>query len=171
MAKIKSNTKEEQKEIISSLPDEDQDVKAKAEPAAEETSPKEEAPAPKEEPAAEAPKKNDPIAIPDTNVTESQLKEYKKQFKRIFMTDYVDRRYVWHRLNRRTFSDICDATQEIEDEDKLINEREKRFCKACILYPSADIVELDVEDDVMASKLAREILYRSGFFPPTTTEV
>lgn len=113
----------------------------------------------------------DPIAIPDTDITESQLKDLKKQYKRIFVTDYVDRRYVWHRLNRRTFSDICDATQEIEDEDKLINEREKRFCKACIMYPAADVVEADVEDDVMASKLSREILYRSGFFPPTTTEV
>lgn len=122
-------------------------------------------------PKAEAPKKDDPIAIPDTDITESQLKELKKQYKRIFVTDYVDKRYVWHRLNRRTFSDICDATQEIEDEDKLINEREKRFCKACILFPAADVVEADVEDDVMASKLAREILYRSGFFPPTTTEV
>ena len=136
-----------------------------ATPKAEDLSPK------KEDVLGETPKKNDPIAIPDTEVTESQLKEYKKQYKRIFVTDYVDKRYVWHRLNRKTFSNVCDETEKIEDEDELINEREKRFCKACILYPAADIVASDVEDDVMASKLAREILYRSGFFPPTTTEV
>ena len=136
-----------------------------ATPKAEDLSPK------KEDVLGETPKKNDPIAIPDTEVTESQLKEYKKQYKRIFVTDYVDKRYVWHRLNRRTFSDICDATEKIEDEDELIAERERRFCEACIVYPDADKVKADVEDDVMASKLAREILYRSGFFPPTTSEV
>ena len=139
---------------------------AAASPKAEELSPEKEAPL-GETPAL----KKEPIAVPDTDITESQLKDLKKQYKRIFVTDYVDRRYVWHRLNRRTFSDICDATEEIEDEDKLINEREKQFCKACIVYPVADIVADDVEDDVMASKLSREILYRSGFFPPTTKEV
>lgn len=123
------------------------------------------------EPLNEAPVKDDPIAIPGTEVTESQLKEFKKQYKKMFVTDYIGQTYVWHRIGRKAFSDICDATENIEDEGELINEREKRFCKECIVYPDAETVEADVEDDVAASKLAREILYRSGFFPPETKEV
>lgn len=123
-----------------------------------------------EAPAA-APEKDDPIAVPGTTVTKSQLLELKKQYKKMFVTDYIGQTYLWHRIGRKAFSDICDATQDIEDEDKLIAEREKRFCKECIVYPDAETVAADVEDDVAASKLSREILYRSGFFPPKTKEV
>lgn len=187
MAKIKTNAKEDLKEVVAPLPD--MDAEETATPSAETESPKEEAPLGEtpaaeekatepevkaEEPAPAAPAEpvdDSPIAITETTVTENQLKALKKKYKRIFVTDYIDTRYVWHRLNRRTFSDICDATEKIEDEDALIAERERRFCAACIVYPDADKVKADVEDDVMASKLAREILYRSGFFPPTTSEV
>jgi len=189
MAKIKTNAKEDLKEVVAPLPDLDAEETAASEAEAE--FPKTEAPsgetpvaekkaaepepeAKAEEPAAavhEEPVDDSPITITETTITENQLKALKKQYKRIFVTDYIDGRYVWHRLNRRTFSDICDATEKIEDEDELIAERERRFCEACIVYPDADKVKADVEDDVMASKLAREILYRSGFFPPTTSEV
>lgn len=116
-------------------------------------------------------KKDDPIAIAGTDITESKLKELKGKYKKIFVTDYIGETYVWHRIGRKAFSSICDATESIEDEDQLINEREKRFCKECIIYPSTEKVADDVEDDVAASKLSREILYRSGFFPPETKEV
>lgn len=117
------------------------------------------------------PEKEDPVGIPGTAITEFELKALKKQYKKIFVTDYIGKRYVWHRIGRKAFSDICDATEKIEDDTELIAEREKRFCKECVIYPDAETVAEDVENDVIAFKLSQEILYRSGFFPPATKEV
>lgn len=124
-----------------------------------------------EQEAAKAePEKEDPIGIPGTAITESQLKALKKQYKRIFVTDYIGKRYVWHRIGRKAFADICDATEEIKDDAELIAEREKRFCEECVIYPDAESVAEDVDNDVVAYKLSQEILYRSGFMPPETKE-
>ena len=32
-------------------------------------------------------------------------------------------------------------------------------------------VEKDIEDDMIMTRVAREILFRSGFFPPRTVEL
>lgn len=171
MAKIQQNTKDKLKDVVAPLPEMDKEVAAGQAPEVREADEKVQD-APTEELVEQAQTKDDsPIAIADTDITENKLKELKKKYKKIYVTDYVDSRYVWHRLNRKTFSDICDATEEIEDEDELIEERERRFCAACIVYPDADKVKENLDDDVMTSKVAREILYRSGFFPPTTKEV
>lgn len=118
----------------------------------------------------ETEKKSD-IAIPGTDITEDKLAEFKKEHKKVFASAYAGKIYVWHRLNRKTFSTICDATAEIEDDDELLVAREKEFCKAAILYPAAEEVEKDMEDEVIASHMAREILFRSGFYQPQTTEL
>lgn len=112
-----------------------------------------------------------PIAIPGTDITEEKLAELKKEYKKVFASAYASKIYVWHRLNRKAFSEICDATAEIEDDDELLATREKEFCKACILYPPAEEVEKDMEDEVISSHMAREILFRSGFYQPQTTEL
>lgn len=171
MAKIQQNTKDKLKDVVAPLPEMDKEVATEQTPEAHEAEAKAQD-VPAENPVEKVqPKDDSPIAIADTDITENKLKELKKKYKKIYVTDYVDSRYVWHRLNRKTFSDICDATEEIEDEDALIEERERRFCAACIVYPNAETVKGNLDDDVMASKVAREILYRSGFFPPTTKEV
>lgn len=122
----------------------------------------------------EAPTKNeqDAIAVPMTDITETRLRELKSEHKRIFVTDYAGQRFVWHRLNRKTFADICESTENIEDEEEMISSREKLTCERCIVYPeTAKVSELIEGDDIVAQKLSREIFYRSGFFPPQTTEV
>lgn len=118
-----------------------------------------------------APKKNDPIAIPGTTVTESQLKEWKAQYKRVFVTDYIDMRYVWHRMDRKLFNQVRKETESIEDDQELIYAREKEFCKRCCLYPAPEAVAEAVEDEETAYRIAQEIMFHSGFYPPQTTEV
>lgn len=111
------------------------------------------------------------IAIPGTTVTMGELEEYKKQYKKVFLTDYMGSRYLWHRLNRKTFGEICDATEDIKEDEELLAAREKAFVKACVIYPEAEQVAIDVEDEMIASRISREILYKSGFYQPTTVEL
>lgn len=112
-----------------------------------------------------------PIAIPGTDITEEKLAELKKEYKKVFASAYAGKIYVWHRINRKTFSSVCEATAEIEDDDELLSTREKEFCKASIIYPEAEEVAKDMEDEVISSHMAREILFRSGFYQPQTTEL
>ena len=116
-------------------------------------------------------KNESPIAIPGTDITEENLAELKKEYKKVFASAYAGKIYVWHRINRKSFSEICDATAEIEDDDELLVTREREFCKACIVHPAAEEVEKDMEDEVISSHMAREILFRSGFYQPQTTEL
>ena len=58
--------------------------------------------------------------IPGTTMTVDELAEYKTKYKKIYMTNYIDKTYLWHRLNRKMFGAICEATKNIEDEPKLI---------------------------------------------------
>lgn len=124
-----------------------------------------------EEVVEEAPVKKDPIAIPGTTVTESQLKDWKARFKRVFVTDYIDTRYVWHRMDRKLFNQVRKETESIEDDQELIYAREKEFCKRCCLYPAPEVVAEAVEDEETAYRIAQEIMFHSGFYPPQTTEV
>ena len=109
--------------------------------------------------------------IPGTTVTATELDAFKQEHKKVFLTDYMGNRYLWHRLNRKTFGEICDATEDIKDDDELLAAREKEFVKACVLYPDAEQVAKDVEDEMIASRIAREILFKSGFYQPTTVEL
>lgn len=111
------------------------------------------------------------IAIPATDITENKLAELKKKYKKLYQTFYIDKVYVWHRLDRKTFNTVCENTKNIEDEDTLVSERERRFCEDCIVYPHADELKNDLNDDVIPTKLAQEILYKSGFFRPVTQEI
>lgn len=109
----------------------------------------------------------------DTSVglTDEQVKELKKQYKKLFLTDYMGQRYVWHRLNRKSFNAICDETEGIEDEDEMLVTREKEIVKACVVYPDMETLETDIEDDMISTRIGREILYHSGFYPPQTVEL
>lgn len=104
-------------------------------------------------------------------LSEKQLAELKKKYKKLFMTDYMGKRYIWHRLNRKTFNTVCDETDEIEDEDTMLMVREQAFVKACVVYPDAKTLEEDIKDEMVSTRIGREILYHSGFYPPQTVEL
>ena len=111
-------------------------------------------------------------AIMDTDITQKELDELKVKYKKIFRSYFIDKTYVWHRLNRKDFNQICADTESIKDEDELIAAREKEFCKACVIYPrQEEMLNIIEEDDIVASKISQEILYRSGFYAPVTNEV
>jgi len=126
---------------------------------------KEEQPSESEQVADELP------VIPGTTVTAAELDKFKQEYKKVFLTDYMGKRYLWHRLNRKKFGEICDATEDIKDDDELLSAREKEFVKACVLYPGAEEVAEDVEDEMISSRISREILFKSGFYQPTTVEL
>jgi len=109
--------------------------------------------------------------IPGTTITADELDKFKQEYKKVFLTDYMGNRYLWHRLNRKTFGEICDATEEIKDDEELLAAREREFVKACVLYPDAEQVAKDVEDEMISSRISREILFKSGFYQPTTVEL
>lgn len=116
-------------------------------------------------------KKQDLVAVPGTTVLESTLKAWKEQYKKVFVTDYMGQRYVWRRLTDEEFREVAKNTESIKDEDTLVAAREKEFCKLCTLYPDKEKVEKDMDDNLVSSKVAGEILYHSGFFPPRTIEL
>ena len=112
-----------------------------------------------------------PIAVPDTDITEKKLAAYKEMYGKLYVTDYMGSRYVWRRLTQDEFTTIAEDTDHIEDDDELVSTREKEFFKLCVLYPGKEQVEKDIEDDMIMTRVAREILFRSGFFPPRTVEL
>ena len=111
------------------------------------------------------------IVIPGTNITDSMLNDYRTKYKKLYRSDYIDDVYIWHRLNRHDFTKICGETESIKDEEELITEREKRFCYASVLFPQKERLEELFEDSEISSKIAEEILYKSGFFRPQTREI
>lgn len=123
---------------------------------------------------AEEKNKTQEHVVPGTDITQEKLEEYKKEYKKIYLTQYMGETYVWHRLNRKTFGKICDETEQIEDADELMTAREIEITKACTIYPDAGRLEeiLQEDDDNMVSqRIAREIMYRSGFYQPQTVEL
>lgn len=113
----------------------------------------------------------DPIAINGTTITKSQLEDLKKKYKKIFLTNYIGKVFVWHRINRSVFAEICNATKDIKDDDELIDAREKMFCERAIVYPSLEEVKADIDVDIIYDTLSQEIMYRSGFHRPSTKEI
>ena len=116
---------------------------------------------------------NTPIAVPGTNITEKELDALKKQYKKIFKTSFIDDVFIWHRLDRRTFSDIIANTAAIEDEEEKVSTREQEFIKAALVYPEIndDFIGFLKTEDIIVTGLAEEILYRSGFVPPKTEQI
>ena len=124
--------------------------------------------APVEEAKAE---EQDSIPIPGIGLTQEQIDELKKKYKKIYRSSYIGDTYIWHRINRSDFSAVYEETNKIEDQDELIRARERRICNAVIVWPTGKQLEQQLDNDVITSKFAEEILFRSGFFGPKTEEL
>lgn len=113
-----------------------------------------------------------PIAIIGTDVTEKKIADLKKEYRKVFKTSFIDDIFIWHRLDRRTFSKIVADTKDIEDIEERLSKREQEFVKATVAYPNKEELEKFVQaEDVLVTTLAEEILYRSGFVPPRTEQI
>lgn len=112
-----------------------------------------------------SPKPKQPEYIPGTDVTQEELKDFKKDYKRIFQSTYTGRIFIWHRLNRRTFAQVCEMVKGIEDMKKLVSLREKEIVKRCVLYPRKEMMLELAENPMVVSRIGQEILQRSGFAP------
>ena len=111
------------------------------------------------------------IAVPGTDITKSKLEKMKKKYGKVFLSFYNDKAYVWHRLARKDFTKICEATEDIKDTEEMLQKREEEFCKICIVYPEPKEIEKDIEYEMTRVKMAQEILFRSGFYSPITQEL
>lgn len=113
-----------------------------------------------------------PIAIIGTTITEKKLAELKKKYGKrgIFKTRFINDLFVWHKLNRATFSKIISQTRGIEDKEEQNIKCEQEFVKASVIWPeiTQDFLE---NEDVTVAGLSEEILYNSGFVPPQTERV
>ena len=110
-----------------------------------------------------------PIAIIGTTITEKKLNELKSQYGKrgIFKTRFVNDMFIWHKLNRSTFSKIISMTKDIEDREEKNIKCEQEFVRAAVIWPeiTQDFLE---NEDVTVAGLSEEILYNSGFVPPQT---
>lgn len=113
-----------------------------------------------------------PIAILGTTITQKQLNIMKEKYgkKNIFKTTFLDDTFVWHKLNRASFSKVISDTRSIEDKEEQTTKCEQEFVRAAVLWPEIT-EEFLIEEDVMVSGLSEEILYRSGFVPAQTERV
>lgn len=110
-----------------------------------------------------------PIAIIGTTITEKKLNELKGMYGKrgIFKTRFVNDMFIWHKLNRSTFSKIISMTRDIEDKEEQNIKCEQEFVRAAVIWPeiTQDFLE---NEDVTVAGLSEEILYNSGFVPPQT---
>lgn len=110
-----------------------------------------------------------PIAIIGTTITEKKLNELKSLYGKrgIFKTRFVNDMFIWHKLNRSTFSKIISMTRDIEDKEEQNIKCEQEFVRAAVIWPeiTQDFLE---NEDVTVAGLSEEILYNSGFVPPQT---
>ena len=110
-----------------------------------------------------------PIAIIGTTITEKKLNELKSMYGKrgIFKTRFVNDMFIWHKLNRSTFSKIISMTRDIEDKEEQNIKCEQEFVRAAVIWPeiTQDFLE---NEDVTVAGLSEEILYNSGFVPPQT---
>lgn len=113
-----------------------------------------------------------PIAVIGTDITEKKLADLKKEYRKVFKTSFIDDIFIWHRLDRRTFSKIVADTKDIEDIEERLSKREQEFVRATVVYPKKEELEKFVQtEDVLVTTLSEEILYRSGFVPPRTEQI
>ena len=94
-----------------------------------------------------------------------QVREWKKEYKKLFRTTLTDgTEIIWRRLRRSEYRQFMREFESISGRDERIWEREEAICRCCILFPSADEVEHMLEDQAgIATLLSDDIFANSGF--------
>ena len=98
----------------------------------------------------------------------TELKKFAEAKHRLLQAIlFVNDMFIWHKLNRSTFSKIISMTKDIEDREEQNIKCEQEFVRAAVIWPeiTQDFLE---NEDVTVAGLSEEILYNSGFVPPQT---
>lgn len=99
--------------------------------------------------------------------TVGQALEWKKQFKKIYVTSLsLDDHVLWRTLSRGAYADIMDQIETLNSSQQVSNSKaamiqEELIAKACILFP--EIESFDDELAGLPSLLSQQILEASGF--------
>lgn len=98
-------------------------------------------------------------------VSDEQILEWKKEYKKIFRTVLLDgSQIIWRKLKRKEFKDIIRDIELNKDRVEKVYGREENVCKAVILYPGKDEIETMLDEDAgLATLLSDEIYNQSGF--------
>ena len=106
--------------------------------------------------------------------TAGDIVEWKKLFKRVYITEIsFDEYVVWRTINRGEYKElvkkinlIMESGQVPEVEVNMYNE--EAICQMCILFPKMTDEEFDDQLAGMPSIISQQILEQSGFRPIDT---
>ena len=109
--------------------------------------------------------KNTEMTIEDKGI------EWKKEYKKVFLSTIDDEDYIWRRIKRKEYSDIM-AIKDTEDVDERIYQRQIAITKLVVLNFTEEELEERIEELAgLASTIADEVLSKSGFNLTSTTEL
>lgn len=95
-------------------------------------------------------------------VTPEMISAWKKQYGKIFKTTVDDEEYYWRRLKRKEYVALMSDRSEDDDPGKVYD-RQELIAKAVVLYPAADIEDRIENCAGLATVIADEVIYKSGF--------
>ena len=102
---------------------------------------------------------------------EDKVIEWKKEYKKVFLSTIDDEDYIWRRIKRKEYSDIM-AIKDTEDIDERIYQRQIAIAKLVVLNFTEEELEERIEELAgLASTIADEVLSKSGFNLTSTTEL
>ena len=102
---------------------------------------------------------------------EDKVIEWKKEYKKVFLSTIDDEDYIWRRIKRKEYSDIM-AIKDTEDVDERIYQRQIAIAKLVVLNFTEEELEERIEELAgLASTIADEVLSKSGFNLTSTTEL
>ena len=110
--------------------------------------------------------------IDEQVLSAEQIGEWKQEHGRIFKTDVGEISVIWRKIKRREYGEIMDDNfggEGLTDYMRVLKRQEAMVVK-CTLWP--ENIEQIVEDTAgLATSVADEIVYRSGFEAPETKEL
>lgn len=113
--------------------------------------------------------------IDDTEMYEQKVQKWKEEYGKIYLSVFDEVELIWHKLNRKTYSEIMDSISEAQDklsEDMVIEQRQLLVIQRCTIYPEKEVIDEILEEyPGILTSLSTEILKRSGFSKPLTVEV
>ena len=112
------------------------------------------------------------MKIDTTNtLTESQINDWKKQYKKIYKSIVGEEVIRWRKLKRSEYIDIMtNSSFKDDDSNKSPYLRQDAIVKMCCLYPS-NMDEIIEENGALSTYISDEIMLKSGFEITATTEM